>query len=71
MTINELRAVARILYIALGYESREVRIGRMLESKYLDVRLLAGNLQREGFLSDKGVNESVTLGGYSPPRGRV
>lgn len=71
MTINELRAVARLLHVALGYNSREVRIGEMLNSKYLDVRLLAGNLQREGFLSEKGVNETVTLDGYTPPRGRT
>lgn len=70
MKTNELRAVARLLHIALGYDSREVRIGKMIESKYLDVRFLVADLQREGLLTDKGVSESQLLTGYTPSRGK-
>ena len=70
MNQNEARTVARLVRIALGYESREVRIGQMLTSPYLDVRLLANRLKTEGYLGEATVNDVITLPDYSPPRGR-
>lgn len=70
MTNNELKTVARLLRVALGYESREVRIGEMLASPYLDVRMLAQRLRDEGFMTESSVSEVLMLASYTPPRGR-
>lgn len=71
MKSSELITVARMLRIALGYESREVRIGALLNSPYLDVRMMAKQLEAEGFLKlDKGTcDDRIILTQYSPPRG--
>ena len=72
MKSSELITVARMLRIALGYESREVRIGALLNSPYLDVRMMAKQLEVEQFLSlEKATSDDrITLTQYSPPRGR-
>lgn len=71
MKSSELITVARMLRITLGYESREVRIGNLLNSPYLDVRMMAKQLEAEKFLSlEKATcDDRITLTQYSPPRG--
>lgn len=70
MTESELRTIARLLRIAMGYESREHRIGLIRQSKFVDVALLGQRLTAAGFLHDTTVNDTMTLVDYSPPRGR-
>ena len=69
MSPSELRTVARLLREALAYESREVRIGRIVNSPYLDVQMLAKRLQTEGYLNDHQVHDPMVLPNYTPPRG--
>ena len=57
MTHSEEIAVARLLRTALGYESREVRIGRMKTDPSLEVRMLVAKLENRGWLMDKSMKE--------------
>lgn len=59
MNNHELRTVARLLRAALGYESREVRIGKILTSPYMDVRLMAKALTLHGYLDHHTVHEKL------------
>lgn len=68
MQQSELLAVARMLREALGYESREVRIGKIRTSKYLDVRMLANQLTAAGLLQDATVREVMALPSHLPPK---
>lgn len=57
MTGAEEIAVARALHIALGYESREVRIGLLKGSRYLDVRKIMARLVERNLVTESSVKE--------------
>lgn len=59
MTASEELAIARLLREALGYESREVRIAKLKNSPYIDVRMIVSNLERRGLLSEHSVKDTV------------
>lgn len=56
-TSAQLRIIARLLYMALGYESREVRIRAMLSTSDITVGLLATQLKFSGYLKPDGVEK--------------
>lgn len=57
-TSAQLRIVARLLYMALGYESREVRIRALLGTNDVQVALLATQLKFSGYLNPTGVEKA-------------
>lgn len=61
MTGAEELAAARALRIALGYESREVRIGELKQSRYLDVRKLMQRLEAHGVVEPHSIKEVLML----------
>jgi hypothetical protein len=54
MTDRDLVVITKILHIALGYGSREERIRAMIDSRDLDVGLLANSLRYRGLLLPTG-----------------
>lgn len=52
-----LDTVARLLYIALSYTSRETRIRAMLNSTDAGVSMLASQLKYAGYLTHDSVTE--------------
>lgn len=66
LSAPEVVAIARLLRIALGYESREVRIGMIKASKFLDVRGLAMRLEAAGHLKENSVDDNVSVEDFHP-----
>lgn len=52
----QLRIVAKLLRIALGYESREVRIRALLNHKDAQIGWPAAQLRFSGYLRDHGID---------------
>lgn len=61
MQTHELVTVARMLRIALGYDSREMRIDAIKKSKFLDVRGLAMRLQDAGHLKENSIDDTMKV----------
>lgn len=53
MNDQQLATFGKLLYIALGYGSREQRIAAMFDSADLDVAMLAQIMHAKGLLPDK------------------
>lgn len=68
ITRAELQTITRMLRTAMGYESREVRIGNLLNSRYLDVRAIAQRMEAEGLLTPTSVKDQFTFGSYTPQK---
>ena len=68
ITNGELQTIARLLRIAMGYESREIRIGAIMNSRYLDVTALGHRLEKAGLMTETSVKDQFTFGSYTPPR---
>lgn len=52
---TQLATVAKMLYIALGYESREKRIAALLDSPNLNVSMMARILKANGLMDEKSI----------------
>lgn len=52
---TQLATVAKMLYIAMGYESREKRIKMLLDSPNLNISMMARILKANGLLDEKSV----------------
>lgn len=57
MTSGEELAIARMLRVALGYESREVKIGNLKNSPFLDVRQIMARLDARGLIGEASVKD--------------
>ena len=68
------QTVARILYIALGYGSREQRIRALAAANDIGIRALMYRLEAAGLITDAGISEQVVQNMHrierTPPRKR-
>lgn len=55
-TPYQLGIVAKLLRIALSYESREVRIRALLNNRDMQISWVATQLRFSGFLKDHGID---------------
>lgn len=61
---HDLVTIARALRIMAGYDSREMRIGALKNSKFIDVKALAMRLEDAGHLSENSINDMPTVEDY-------
>lgn len=64
-TNSQLLTIGRAIRVALGYDSREVKIYRMRHSRYVDVQLLMKQLESIGVVSRESVGD--TMGQFKDP----